>query len=521
MKNSNTELQIENLGTSVEKAYNFFLNHKKSQLRFQLLFLGFLKSTGIFYAMIVSYLISSSVEMATLSGFSPTLFANIIVCLLMTIAQFILGSVRGDESLKIGSSLDRSFVELISLISFRSSVSLNPRFITFVKELRIGLTENRPELIALIIGSLGLMSYTIFKNAFLYFLPMPLIFVFFIIWTYRKRKVFVEPWLIQSNVLHRGYIAIEESAREASEPHFDSDKNKTDLKSFFKNKFMAFKIDFITRSLIVLSAIHAAIMLSLNSHPDRIILSTLILFSAKVFQDGVPVWIDLLKVKEIASQLTWSPITQSETPQSEGEFKGEIVFNNLSFRYGAHSPELIKNLSFKLSKGETLVISGASGTGKSTFLKLITGSAKCTSGSISYVGIDNTESWNGLFNSTGYFDQEVIFPDIDIDYLFSWFTAYKDRKDEVLDCVDLNPSSLHTTYHSLSEGERKKVALAVALFHSKSMIILDEPFTGFDQFYAARFSEKLKRLPITKVVTTTTDGPLEWKILPRNVGVLD
>lgn len=82
----------------------------------------------------------------------------------------------------------------------------------------------------------------------------------------------------------------------------------------------------------------------------------------------------------------------------------------------------------------------------------------------------------------------------------------------VLDCVELHPRTLELSYSSLSQGEKKKVAIAVAIFQCKSILILDEPYSGLDQNSSLRLAAKLAELPYTKVISVTSDKELGFSI---------
>ena len=88
-------------------------------------------------------------------------------------------------------------------------------------------------------------------------------------------------------------------------------------------------------------------------------------------------------------------------------FKNHIEFKNVKFKYKDSDKYIIKNLSFKLNKGEILGVSGASGTGKSTFLDLLMLLRKPNSGNIIVDGKTklNQSIWH---KSIGYLSQNVV-----------------------------------------------------------------------------------------------------------------
>ena len=505
-------LRPDELGISIGQAFSAYLKKSNKLFKNPVRFIAALKISIIAYSVLLSYLVSSTVELATLTGFSLTLVYNLAACLLVIGTQYILGSIRGDESLRLGSSMDQGFVENISQLSLYSQVSLTPRFVSFVKELRVARIELVPELVTISLGMVAFMLFAYLKGAALTFVPMIVVFLTFLVWTYIRRKESSKTWDLQEMIIKRGLRALEESETESQDPVFDTVKTYADVKEYFKLRFRFFKLDFVTKGLIILAAISAAIIFSATNHPDRIVLSTLGLFAAKLLQDAVPVWLELLRTNEIAQSIRWDALSISRDDDLKSTFNGEFRFENVSFRYGPQSPWILDQVSFSVNAGETLTISGPSGSGKSSFLKLVTGELKPTDGRVVYTGLEEKDLPAGFYQVAGHMSHESSFPNVKIGTLFSWFDSFKSRKEMVLDTVELHPHTLGLSYSSLSQGEKKKVAIAVAIFQCKSILILDEPYSGLDQNSGLRLAAKLAELPYTKVISVTNDNALGFTV---------
>ena len=508
----NELLHPSELGQSIDEAFSFYLSKKKKTFSNTIRFISGLKVAGIMFSVLLSYFVSSTVELATLSGYSHILLLNLTACVFVICCQYYIGKMRGDESLILGSRMDQGFVENISQLSINSKVSLTPRFVSFVKELRVARTEFIPELITMILGSFAFLIYAYFKGAFLVFFSMPIIFIAFVVWTYIRRKENAGTWVIQERLLERGLNALEESETESGEAVLDEKSNLNDINEYFRLKILSFKADFVTKSLLIFSAINAALVFSSTKHPDRIVLSTLGLFAAKMLQDAVPVWLEILKTKEIAKSIKWPVLEKGTEKDIKSTFTGEFNFQNVSYRYSLLTPWIVSHLNFKISKGDTLIISGASGSGKSTFLKLVSGEVKPSEGNVEYNGLNSEDTPAGFFNVAGHSAHDSTYPNIKVDTLFSWCDSYELRKDLILDCVELHPRALQLSYSALSQGEKKKVSIAMALFQCQGIVILDEPFSGFDQNYGLRLSAKLSELPYTKVITITDNRELRFTV---------
>jgi ABC-type multidrug transport system ATPase subunit len=231
-----------------------------------------------------------------------------------------------------------------------------------------------------------------------------------------------------------------------------------------------------------------------------------------MLQDSVPVWLEILKTKEIARSIKWLPIKHIASEETKSDFTGEFNFHDVSFRYSSQSAWILFQLNFKVERGDTLVISGPSGSGKSTFLKLVCGEIRPSEGSVEHVGLRAEDTPAGFFKIAGHSAHDSTFPNIKVESIFSWFDSYNSRKELILDCVELHPRALQLPYLALSQGERKKVSIAVALFQCQGIVILDEPYSGFDQNYGLRLEAKLAELPYTKVITLTDNHELRYSV---------
>lgn len=142
--------------------------------------------------------------------------------------------------------------------------------------------------------------------------------------------------------------------------------------------------------------------------------------------------------------------------------------------YGTHV--VLKEINFSLSKGTILGIVGENGAGKSTLLKIIVGLLKPTDGSVLMHG------------SFGYCPQEAeLFLDLNILEHYHYFAAAYDvtnlehRTYFYALCERYQLTRyMHTRVHDLSAGTRQKLNLVLALIHQPDILILDEPYNGFD-----------------------------------------
>ena len=194
-----------------------------------------------------------------------------------------------------------------------------------------------------------------------------------------------------------------------------------------------------------------------------------------------------------------------------------ISIRNVTKNFGGKN--VLNGLSLEIPRGETLVIMGQSGCGKSVLLKIITGLMSADSGEIWFDGTE-ISSLNGkkinnlrrkigmLFQSAALFDSMTVAENVA--FMLDQHTTLDKREmrkvvDEKLSLVDLEGvQDLRPA--ELSGGMRKRVGLARALAFDPEVILYDEPTTGLDPVTCTEINQLIKdlheRLQVTSVVVT-------------------
>jgi len=194
-----------------------------------------------------------------------------------------------------------------------------------------------------------------------------------------------------------------------------------------------------------------------------------------------------------------------------------VEFRNVSYTPPNSSVLIINNLSLTVERGETLVLLGESGCGKTTTLKLVNRLYDPTSGSVLVEG-KPTVQWDPieLRRRTGYVIQEGgLFPHFSIQSniglvpsLLAWPSErVTQRSHELLEMVGLDPQRFAGRYpRELSGGQRQRVGVARALAADPSLLLLDEPFGALDPLTRAslqkEFAELTKKLGKTAILVT-------------------
>ncbi|HXH70845.1 MAG TPA: ATP-binding cassette domain-containing protein [Pyrinomonadaceae bacterium] len=209
-----------------------------------------------------------------------------------------------------------------------------------------------------------------------------------------------------------------------------------------------------------------------------------------------------------------------------------VEFRNVGFRIGA--AKILDNLNLQIEKGETLVLLGESGCGKTTTLKLINRLIEPTSGEVLVEG-KSTKYWNAinLRRRIGYVLQEAgLFPHFTIERnvalvpeLENWDDAKKrNRTAELLELVGLNPQKFSDRFpHELSGGQRQRVGVARALAANPDLLLLDEPFGALDAITRTNLQKEFARLvkELNKTAVFVTHDLHEAFVLGTRICLMD
>ncbi len=173
---------------------------------------------------------------------------------------------------------------------------------------------------------------------------------------------------------------------------------------------------------------------------------------------------------------------------TERGVEDEIRFENVSVSLGGRP--VLRGLTLSIAPGETVVLLGRSGSGKSTTLRLVNGLVACQTGEVLVGGLP-VRSWDPLRlrRSTGYILQEIgLFPHVTVagnvglvPRLLGWDPeAIASGVEEMLALVGLDPELAERLPGELSGGQRQRVGIARALAARPDRVLCDEPFGALD-----------------------------------------
>jgi putative ABC transport system ATP-binding protein len=164
------------------------------------------------------------------------------------------------------------------------------------------------------------------------------------------------------------------------------------------------------------------------------------------------------------------------------------------YNLGTHEIYALKGVSLSIGKGEAICILGPNGSGKTTLLKIIAGYIRPDSGIVHINGLDITKLDNNeltLFRKkyVGFIFQEDILIDSLSVYenlelgLKPYIKSRGERRDRIYNALDrLGIKSLvNRLYGKLSEGEKKRVSIAMAIATDPEILFADEPTSHLDE----------------------------------------
>lgn len=158
-----------------------------------------------------------------------------------------------------------------------------------------------------------------------------------------------------------------------------------------------------------------------------------------------------------------------------------IKIRDLNFAY-PHQTALFNTLSLNVEPGSITGLLGKNGAGKTSLLKLLSGSLRPRSGEISVSGKNPVLRDVSMLNNVFFVPEEFYFPPVAIeDYEKVYSPFYPTFDNEMLDRI-LKEFELEKTSNlrRLSHGQKKKFLIAFALSTRCSLLILDEPTNGLD-----------------------------------------
>src|SRR6266850_332644 len=231
-----------------------------------------------------------------------------------------------------------------------------------------------------------------------------------------------------------------------------------------------------------------------------------------------------------AMNRTHGKLDQEKTTMSD--LQKAIEFSNVGFTL-PDGKALLSDLNLSVEQGETLVLLGRSGSGKTTTMKLINRLIDPTAGTVQVEG-KRTVDWDPirLRRRIGYVIQEIgLFPHLTVEEnigvvprLENWpAERIKERARVLLTLVGLDADRFAARFpRELSGGQRQRIGVARALAADPPVILLDEPFGALDPITRREIQREFKTLQqeLKKTMIFVTHDIAEAFVLGTRIALL-
>lgn len=191
---------------------------------------------------------------------------------------------------------------------------------------------------------------------------------------------------------------------------------------------------------------------------------------------------------------------------SVGREHGTVEFKNVSFRYPHASEDELSNISFKIEKGQTLAIIGATGSGKTTLISLIPRFYDATEGEVLVDGVNvKNYKFDTLYDKLGYVTQKaVLFAGSIRENVFFGESAAPESDEELKNAIELSQAEEFVdklpdgTEHMISQmgrnvsgGQKQRLSISRALSRKPEILVFDDSFSALDYKTDAKLREGL------------------------------
>jgi ATP-binding cassette subfamily B protein len=187
---------------------------------------------------------------------------------------------------------------------------------------------------------------------------------------------------------------------------------------------------------------------------------------------------------------------------------GTVEFKNVSFKYPDAEEYLLKNISFKAQKGETVAFIGSTGSGKSTLINLIPRFYDVTEGEVLVDGVNVKEyKQEVLYNKLGYVPQKAVIFDGSVTFNVGYGDNGKEKTDDqikeaikvaqarefVEKMDDRYDSHLSASGTNISGGQKQRISIARAIARNPEIYIFDDSFSALDYKTDSLLRHELKK----------------------------
>ena len=210
-------------------------------------------------------------------------------------------------------------------------------------------------------------------------------------------------------------------------------------------------------------------------------------------------------------------------------FKQNIIFKNIGFKFTSETEEILKDINFEIKKNEFIAIIGKTGSGKTTFLNLLMGLLKPTSGQITVDESDinnHIKEWRSNLGfvpqninlldeslkkniAYGLNDNQISEANIDKSIELSQLSTFLQNNKKQIE-MSIGESGI-----KISGGQKQRIAIARALYNNPEILILDEPTSSLDPVTTSKLFDTLKKLNNEKTIILVSHDIKDFNIFDK------
>lgn len=225
----------------------------------------------------------------------------------------------------------------------------------------------------------------------------------------------------------------------------------------------------------------------------------------------------------MSSNLRTTPQPNNQTSSSGISSDAAIVVENFTKIYSSN--RVVDTLQFTVQPGEIFALLGPNGAGKTTTIETLEGYRKPDEGQVRVLGLDPIRDAHKLMPQIGVMlQQDGLYPGLtarEILHLFAGYYRESQNIDSLLERVGLNAAN-KTRCRRLSGGQKRRLALAVALVGDPKLVFLDEPTSGMDPQARLATWEIIRELQQSGVtILMTTHLMDEAERLANRIAIID
>ena len=259
----------------------------------------------------------------------------------------------------------------------------------------------------------------------------------------------------------------------------------------------------IDRALMVNKIVLFGDMVVFSSYAMQIIMSFLML--AMIFMMFPRAQVSAERINEVLE--TKNSVIEGNFSEKTKE-TGTVEFKNVSFKYPDAEEYVLKNISFKANKGETVAFIGSTGSGKSTLINLVPRFYDASEGEVLIDGINVKEyKEETLNNKLGYIPQKAVIFNGSVDFNVSYGKSSNKKSEEDVKTAikvaqakefvekmdEQYQTELSQNGTNISGGQKQRLAIARAIARNPEIYIFDDSFSALDYKTDAILRKELKK----------------------------